>query len=180
MPPRRVTRASSPTIAPQVERVVERRDAERDVEARRRRTGGARRRPGCAGTGPTRSSKNAPAAEADQRVDDEVAGDVLAAARQQVLSDAQLFAAPISSTRSPGLDVAVEQQLEAVLGRGPGAVVPAEVAVQERQRRVDPVVGLVPALLAREHRPGRELAQLRLDARAPSRSRRRGIPFSSP
>ena len=59
--------------------------------------------------------------------------------------------------------VAVEQELEAVLGRPPGAVLPAEVAVEERQRRVDPVVGLVPALLPRELGPGGELAQLRLE-----------------
>ena len=51
-----------------------------------------------------------------------------------------------------------------MLGRAPGAVVPAEVAVQERQRRVDAVVGLVPALLAREHGPRLELAQLRVEA----------------
>ena len=115
--------------------------------------------------GPTRCSKNAPAAEPDQRVDDEVAGDVLAAERHEVL-------------RGPALRRADLEHAVARRGRSgragaakpcsvarPGAVLPAEVAVEERQRRVDPVVGLVPALLAGEHRPGRELAQLRVDAR---------------
>ena len=113
--------------------------------------------------GPTRCSKKRPAAEADQRVDDEVAGDVLAAERHEVLRRPALGGADLEHAVARP-HVAVEQELEAVLGRAPGAVLPAEVAVQERQRRVDPVVGLVPALLAREHGPGRELAQLRVEA----------------
>ena len=112
--------------------------------------------------GPDALLEEAAAAEADQRVDDEVAGDVLAAARHEVLRGPALRRADLEHAVARP-DVAVEQELEAVLGRAPGAVLPAEVAVQERQRRVDPVVGLVPALLAREHRPGRELAQLRVE-----------------
>src|SRR5205085_361338 len=53
----------------------------------------------------------------------------------------------------------------AVLGRPPGAILPAAPAVQERQRGVDAIVALVPALLAREHRPRLDLAELRVETR---------------
>src|SRR4051794_224561 len=54
-----------------------------------------------------------------------------------------------------------------MLGRAPGGVVPAEVAVEEGKRGVYAVVRLVPALLPRELRPARDLAQLRVDPRRP-------------
>ena len=62
-------------------------------------------------------------------------------------------------------DVAVEQELERVAVREPGLVVPAEVAVHERQDGVDLVVGLVPALGARLLDPARGLAELLAGAR---------------
>jgi hypothetical protein len=54
-----------------------------------------------------------------------------------------------------------------VLGRAPVLVVPAEVAVEERQVRVDLVVGLVPTVLLRHRHPPGDLAPLGLDARQP-------------
>ena len=145
----------------EVERVVERRDAEGDVE---RAVG--ERQPLAVGLDPQVRPdallEEPAAAEPDQRVDDEVAGDVLAAARQQVLRGPALRRAELEHAVAR-LHVVVEQQLEAVLGRRPGAVVPAEVAVEERQRGVDPVVGLVPALLLRELGPAGELAELRVE-----------------
>ena len=68
----------------------------------------------------------------------------------------------------PGARSRSSRSWKPTLGRAPGAVLPAEVAVQERQRRIDAIVGLVPALLARELGPGLELAQLR---REPGRLR---------
>src|SRR5438067_10083229 len=64
------------------------------------------------------------------------------------------------------LQVPLEEDAEPALGRAPGTIVPAELTVQVRQRRVDAVIRLVPALLAGEHRPRVQLAQLRLEARS--------------
>ncbi len=142
--------------------MVERGDAEGEVEARV-----CERQALAVGldpeVGPGALLEETAAAETDQRVDDEVACHVLAAERQQVLRGPALGGADLEHTQARP-HVAVEQELEAVLGCAPGAVLPAEVAVQERQRGVDAVVGLVPALLAREHRPRLELAQLRVEA----------------
>ena len=98
----------------EVERVVERRDAEGDVEAsvRERQALGVGLDPQ---VGPARSSKTA-AAEADQRVDDQVAGDVLAAERQQVLRRPALRGADLEP-RSPGFRYRSSGGLEPVLGR---------------------------------------------------------------
>ena len=134
----------------QVERVVERGDAERDVEARRRRTGAARRRPGRAGTGrraPRRTSRGRGRSAGRRR-----------GRRRRTRSRAARGAATPSSSprrsrargRRGGRSGRAGAAKPCSVAR-PGAVLPAEVAVQERQRRVDPVVGLVPALLAGEH-----------------------------
>ena len=84
----------------QVERVVERRDAEGEVEAR-----GRERQPLAVGLhAQVRADallEERAAAEADQRVDDEVAGDVLAAERHEVLRRPALRGADLEHARRP-------------------------------------------------------------------------------
>jgi hypothetical protein len=58
----------------------------------------------------------------------------------------------------------IEQQPKTMLGRAPRTVLPSELAVQVRERGVDSVVRLVPALLVCEDGPRFELAELRREA----------------
>src|SRR5579885_775608 len=146
-----------------VECVVERRDAERDVEAPV-----GEREPLPVGldaeVGADALLEEPAAAEPDQRVDDEVGGHVGAAAGQEVLRGPALRRADLEHPVA-GADEPLEEDAEAVLGGAPGAVCPPERAVRVGEDGVEPVVGLVPALLAGERRPRRRLPELRLEPR---------------
>ena len=101
----------------QVERVVQRRDAERDVEG----SVGERQALAVGLHAQVRADallEERAAAEADQRVDDEVARHVLAAARHEVLRRPALRGAELEHAVARP-HVVVEQQLEAVLRRAP-------------------------------------------------------------
>ena len=109
MPPRRVTRASSPTIARRSSAwwsVATQNATSKLPSANGRRSPSAWTRR----YGPTRSSKNAAAPEPDQRVDDEIAGDVLAAERHEMLRRPALRRADLEHAVA-WADVAVEQKL---------------------------------------------------------------------
>ena len=104
------------------------------------------------------------AADPDVRVGEDVGGDVLDAARDQVLRRPPLRRADLEHAH-PRPHVPLEQQRERVLVRAPGLVVPAEVAAEVRELRVDLVVGLVPALRLRHRHPALDLAALLGDPR---------------
>ena len=104
------------------------------------------------------------AAEADDRVGEDVRRHVLAPARNEVLRCPGLRRPHLEHAHA-GTEVAVEQQRERVLGRAPVLVVPAEIAIEVRQVRVYLVVELVPAMCPGHRRPALDLAPLRLDAR---------------
>ena len=147
----------------QVERMVQRGDAVRDVE-RLRGEGEV------LAVGLDAAERADPllveraAAEPDHRVGEDVRRHVLAAERHEVLRRPCLRRSHLEHAHA-GTHVAIEQQRERVLRRAPVLVVPAEVAVEVRQMRVDLVVGLVPALRLRHRRPALDLAPLGLDAR---------------
>ena len=126
----------------EVERVMERRDAVDDVE---RLVG--ERQVLAVGLDAAEVAVERAAPEPDLRVDEDVGGDELAVALEPEARGPGLRRADLEHAQAaPVADVAAEQHLEGVGVPEPRQVVPPELAVHEREHRVDRVVGLVPAL----------------------------------
>ena len=126
----------------QVERVMKGRDAVDDVE---RLVG--ERQVLAVGLDAAEVAVERAAPEADLRVDEDVGGDELAVALEPEARGPGLRRADLEHAQAaPVADVAAEQHLEGVGVPEPRQVVPPELAVHEREHRVDRVVRLVPAL----------------------------------
>ena len=147
---------------PEVEGVVERRDAVREIEC-----AGRERQVLAVGldtlehTHPPLVEDAAP--KPDQRVGENVRADVLAAERHKVLRAPALRRPDLE--HSHARPCALEQEREGMFVRAPVAVVPAEVAAEEGEVRVGVVVRLVPALLPGHGDPPLDLAPLLGDPR---------------
>src|SRR5262245_7647361 len=148
---------------PQVERVVERSDAVDEVEGARRE---GKVLTVCLDPceRPHSLLVERAAAEADERVGEDVGRDVLDSERNEVLGSPRLRSTNLEHAH-PGTHEPLEQQRERVLVRLPRPVLPGEVAGQVRQVSVDLVVGLVPALGAGHRRPTLDLGALFGDSR---------------
>src|SRR5262249_36730675 len=102
------------------------------------------------------------AAEADHVVVQHVGGNVVAPTRYEVLRGPRLCCSDLEDLRA-GLYPALEEAREGVLVRRPHGVVPAEVAADEGEGGLDPLLGLVPLLVPRLLDPAFDLALLLAD-----------------
>ncbi len=101
------------------------------------------------------------ATEADLGVDEDVGGDVLAVALEPEARRPRLRRADLEHAQPAQVsDVAIEEHLERVAVRKPDEIVPAELAIDEREHGVDLVVRLVPALGLRLFHPAGRLPEL--------------------